>query len=112
MHLFVYFETNCMHDMILKASYRSTGFLGTSLQPSGSALPRNAPPIVFYEAEQSFSLLSFLNYYFSFNSLNQNRYISLPLGASPQTPRVGFAEFRAANCLLRSRTTLFASFSR
>jgi hypothetical protein len=33
------------------------------------------------------------------------------LGASPQTPRVGFAEGWAAHNLLRSRTTLFASFS-
>jgi hypothetical protein len=33
------------------------------------------------------------------------------LGASPQTPRVGFAEVWVPIDFLRSRTTLFASFS-
>jgi hypothetical protein len=33
------------------------------------------------------------------------------LGACPQTPRVGFAEIWIADGFLRSRTTLFASFS-
>jgi hypothetical protein len=37
--------------------------------------------------------------------------IGLFLGASPQTPWVGFAEFGVEYGLLRSRTTLFASFS-
>jgi hypothetical protein len=32
------------------------------------------------------------------------------LGASPQTPWVGFAEFWASNCHLRSRTNAFCFF--
>jgi hypothetical protein len=36
---------------------------------------------------------------------------NLFLGASPQTPWVGFADFGVWGILLRSRATLFASFS-
>jgi hypothetical protein len=48
--------------------------------------------------------------FFFWKKKNSRKQIAF-LGASPQTPRVGFAEIWVRRALLRSRTTLFASFA-
>jgi hypothetical protein len=75
---------------------------GQAPKPPGSASPNSGLEKGFCEAELRFLLLLEKEGSYNFNCF---------LGGNSQTPWVGFAEFWVRKRLLRSRTTLFASFS-
>jgi hypothetical protein len=82
-------------------------FSGASPRPRGSASRRVGPPATFCEAEQRFLPL-FLE---KEDYLHQLKPLTSLFWGQPQTPWLRFAEVWATYDLLRSRTTLFASFS-
>jgi hypothetical protein len=109
--LLLFLEKEEYYYNIFNRYYWPIKFLGHAAKPPGSASPRFGPGIVFREAEQRFLLLFLEKEEYYYNIFNRYYRSIRFLGVSPQTPRVGFAEFWAWSCLPRSGTTLFASFS-
>jgi hypothetical protein len=81
---------------------------GQAPKPPGSASPSYGYGTTFCEAEQTLFASFFLEKEESHQS--NSCFSDFFLGASPQTPWVGFAELWVWNNLLRSRTNAFCFF--